>query len=112
VEFDEALARFGFARTLERGLTRGSQLFTAKPNRFMTYMVHTYEDGSALFTFEFAIADYLQELGLQVGTAEADNQFLYPREDIRGPRDGTWLTAAIERTEAALESVHLDRPDR
>jgi len=112
VEFDEALVKFGFERSDERGLTRGSELYVASPNRFMRYMVHTYPDGSALFTFEFAIADYLHDLGLQVGTAESDNQFLYPREDIRGPQDGTWLVSAIERTEAALAQVRLDRPDR
>lgn len=112
MEFQEALAKFGFARSQERGFTPGSELYTAAPNRFMTYTVHTYQDGTALFTFEFAIADYLQELGLQVGTAESDNQFLYPREDIRGPQDGAWLSSAIERTEAALGAVHLDAPER
>ena len=78
----------------------------------MTYMVHAYAYGSALFTWEFAIADYLAERGLQVGTAESDNQFLYPREDVRGSQDGVWLTGAIERTEGLLSSVRLNDPDR
>jgi hypothetical protein len=65
-----------------------------------------------LFTWEFAIADYLAERGLQVGTAESDNQFLYPRMDVRGPQDAAWLTAAIGQTEAMLSSVRLLEPDR
>jgi hypothetical protein len=47
-----------------------------------------------------------------VGTAEADNQFLYPREELRGPQDGAWLSSAIERTEAVLGSIRLGDPDR
>ena len=112
MEFREALERFGFRESEERAFGRGRRPFTATPNRFMTYMVHVDDDGSALFTWEFAIADFLAERGLQVGTAEADNQFLYPRADIRGPRDGAWLTAAIERTEAVLSSLRFDHPDR
>lgn len=112
MEFREALARLGFRRTQDRGFARGAELYTAEPNRFMTYMVHVYGDGTALFTWEFAIADYLAERGLQVGTAEADNQFLYPREELRGPQDGAWLSSAIERTEAVLGSIRLGDPDR
>ncbi len=112
MEFLEALDRFGFKANEERGLGRGQRLYTSSPNRFMTYMVHVFDDGSAIFTWEFAIADYLAERGLQVGTAEADNQFMYPRFEVRGAQDAAWLTAAIEQTEAALSSVRLDRPDR
>jgi hypothetical protein len=112
VEFAEALDRFGFRPGEDRGMARGQEVHVATPNRFMTYMVHAYPDGSALFTWEFAIADYLAERGLQVGTAESDNQFLYPRQDVRGLQDGAWLTAAIGRTEAMLSSVHLSDPDR
>jgi hypothetical protein len=112
VEFREALEKFGFRRADERGMIRGADLYLASPNRFMTYMVHAYRDGSALFTWEFAIADYLKERGLQVGTAESDNQFLYPRQDVRGDQDGAWLAAAIDRTEAMLSAVHLQDPER
>jgi hypothetical protein len=112
VEFAEALDRFGFHRSDERGLSRGSELYSASPNAFMTYMVHVYPDGTALFTWEFAIADFLVKHGFQVGTAEADNQFMYPRQDMRGPQDGTWLTSAIEQTGAALSALRFDDPER
>ena len=112
MDFHEALERFGFSRSQERGFARNAELYVRSPNRFMTYSVHAYPDGTALFSWEFAIADYLSERGLQVGTAESDNQLMYPRFDVRGPQDGTWLTAAIEQTEAVLGSIRLDDPDR
>jgi hypothetical protein len=110
-DFVEALERAGFRRSPSQGVGGDRELWTAAPNRFLTEMVHVYRDGTALFTWEFAIADYLAERGLQVGTAEADNQFLYPREDARGRQDAAWLTAAIGQAEALLSSVRLDRPD-
>jgi hypothetical protein len=37
-------------------------------------------------------------------------QFAFPREDVRGPQDGTWLLEAVERAQAQLASVRFDRP--
>ena len=48
--------------------------------------------------------------GLQVGSDEALNQFVFPREDLRGQQSGAWLVSAIEQTEALLSSVRLDQP--
>jgi hypothetical protein len=110
MDFAEALARFGFQPSDERA-GREAVLYVARPNRYMTYMVHAYEDGTALFTWEFAIADYLATKGIQVGSDEALNQFMYPRNDDRGPQDGAWLAAAIDRAEAMLASLRFDRPD-
>jgi hypothetical protein len=38
------------------------------------------------------------------------NQFMFPREDDRGPRDEAWLDGALERAQAHLASVQFDRP--
>ncbi|MBA3363028.1 MAG: hypothetical protein H0T07_01335 [Actinobacteria bacterium] len=111
MEFDEALARFGFHPREERGFGSGAQLHVAQPNRYLTYTVHVYRDGSAIFSWEFALGEYLVTKGIQVGSDETLNQFAYPREEIRGPQDGTWLTSAIERTEAMLADLRLDRPE-
>lgn len=111
MEFEEALASLGFSRSEERP-GRGMTLYTAAPNRYMTYSVHAYEDGSALFTWEFAIADYLATKGIQVGSDEALNQFMFPRRDDRGPQDGAWLAGAIDRAEASLSAVRFDAPDQ
>lgn len=110
MEFDEALAKFGFEPERARTL-RGVAVYTAHPNRFLTYTVQAFEDGSALFTFEFALGEFLATKGIQVGSDEALNQFAYPRQDVRGPQDGAWLVAAIEHAEALLADVRLDRVD-
>jgi hypothetical protein len=111
VEFAEALERFGFDRAEARGFGRGAAMFTATPNPYMTYTVHAYADGTAIFSWEFALGEYLSSKGIQVGSDETLNQFAYPREDMRGPQDGAWLAAAIEQAEAQLADVRLDRPD-
>jgi hypothetical protein len=108
VDFDEALARLGFEPSAGR-TPRGVKVYTAQPNAYLTYTVQAFEDGSALFTFEFALGDYLATKGIQVGSDEALNQFAYPREDIRGLQDGAWLSSAIEQAEALLADVRLDR---
>ena len=49
--------------------------------------------------------------GIQVGSDETLNQFAYPREDDRGRQEGSWLASAVERAEALLADVRLDRPE-
>jgi hypothetical protein len=110
MEFDEALERFGFHLREERGFGHGAHLHVANPNRYLTFTVHAYPDGTAIFSWEFALGEYLAERGLQVGSDEALNQFVFPREDLRGRQDGAWLIGAIEQTEAMLSTIRLDRP--
>jgi hypothetical protein len=113
VEFREALERLGFRASDDRGFGGGgAELFTARPNRYMTYTVHAFPDGTAIFSWEFAIADYLATKGIQIGSDEALNQFMYPRQEIRGPQEGAWLAGAVEQTEAMLSDLRFDRPDR
>jgi len=108
----EALAKLGFRPSDERAFgNRDTTLYEARPNRYMTYTVHAFDDGTAMFTWEFALGDYLAGRGLQVGSDEALNQYVFPREDLRGPQDGAWLVGAVERTEAMLSTIRLDRPD-
>jgi hypothetical protein len=102
--FVEALARQGFRELQER---RDVRFFSASPSPYLTYWVHVQPDGSALFTWEFAIAEFMATLGLQVGSDEHLNTFLFPREDARGPQEPAWLAAQIERTEALLRSISL-----
>jgi hypothetical protein len=111
MDFDEALERFGFRPAQERGFGgRTSRTFVASPNRYMTYTVYAYPDGTAVFSWEFALGEYMLTKGIQVGSDETLNQFAYPREEVRGSQDGAWLAAAIEQAEAQLADVRLDRP--
>jgi hypothetical protein len=109
VDFLETLGRLGFVQAEERS-TRGTTLYRADPSAFLTYWVHAYEDGTALFTWEFAIVDYLARHGIQLGSGEALNTFMFPAQDERGRQDGGWLTAAVDRAEAALSSLRFGNP--
>ena len=90
---------------------RGVQVLVADPNPFLTYTVQAFDDGTALFSWEFAVGEYLRTKGIQFGSDETLNQFAYPRQDIRGPQDGAWLASAVDQAEALLAHVRLDRPD-
>ena len=106
--FEEALAKLGFNLATGRS-PRGAQTYVAEPNSYLTYTVQAFDDGTALFTWEFAVGEYLRTKGIQFGSDETLNQFAYPREDDRGPQDGAWLSSAIERAEAQLASIRFDR---
>jgi hypothetical protein len=109
MEFEEALATLGFHAATGR-TPKGVQVLTAEPNPFLTYTVQKLEDGTALFSWEFAVGEYLRKKGIQFGSDETLNQFAFPREDERGPQDGAWLAEAVERAKAQLASVRLDSP--
>ena len=110
MEFEEGLAQLGFRRAEER-TTGDARLFRADPNRFLTYWVHAYPDGGALFTWEFAIVDFVATKGMQVGSGESLNVFLYPIEDERGTQDVAWLAGALDRAEERLRSLRFDAPE-
>jgi hypothetical protein len=111
MEFGDALERFGFRLREERGFGKGARLYVAQPTPYLTYTVHAYPDGTAIFSWEFALGEYLLTKGIQVGSDETLNQFAYPREELRGSQDGTWLTSAVERTEGLLADLRFDHPD-
>jgi hypothetical protein len=112
VDFEEAARELGFhPRRQHSAGAGGARMLEAQPNPFMTYVVQVYPDGTALFTWEFALGEYLAGRGIQMGSDETLNQFIYPRTDVRGPQDAAWLAATIERTEDMLSAIRLDRPE-
>ena len=112
MEFGEALERFGFRQMERSGFgRRGSVVYVSDPNRYLTYTVQAEPDGTATFSWEFALGEYLLTKGIQVGSDETLNQFAYPRADLRGRQDGAWLSSAIEGTEALLSTIRLDHPE-
>ena len=106
--FEEALAKLGFHAAERSG--RGARTFVAEPNPYLTYSVQAFDDATALFTWEFAVGEYLRTKGIQFGSDETLNQFAFPRQDERGPQDGAWLVGCVERAEAQLASIRFDRP--
>lgn len=109
MDFDEALSRYGFAPTSERS-PRGVRVLVSQPNPYLTYTVQAFADGTALFSWEFAVGEYLATRGIQFGSDETLNQFMFPRSDDRGPQDGAWLAAAVERAQEHLASIRFDAP--
>lgn len=109
MDLDEALARFGFVRSTARS-PRGVAVWISQPNPYLTYTVQRSEDGTALFSWEFAVGEYLATKGIQFGSDEALNQFMFPRTDDRGPQEPEWLAGAIERAEVLLASLRFDDP--
>jgi hypothetical protein len=110
VEFEDVLDRHGFSPAPERR-GRDARQYVATPNQYMTFSVHAYADGTALFTWEFAVAEYLANRGIQVGDGEILNLFMYPSNDERGRQDGAWLTAVLDRADALLRSLDFAQPD-
>lgn len=108
--FDEALTQLGFHPSLGRS-PRGARVFVAEPNRYLTYSVQAFEDGTALFSWEFAVGEYLLTKGIQFGSDETLNQFAFPREDQRGLQDAAWLVGCIERAEQQLASLRFHDPE-
>ena len=109
MDFDEALARLGFRAASGRA-PRGTRVFVAQPNRYLTFTVQTFDDGTTLFSWEFAVGEYLATKGIQFGSDETLNQFMFPRLDDRGAQDAAWLAEAIERAEGQLAAVRFDAP--
>jgi len=109
VDFFNDLEQLGFTASQARP-SRGARTFSLRPNAYLTYWVHVYDDGSALFTWEFAVTDYLLERGIQLGSSESLNLFMFPREDERGSQDSAWLAAAMDRAEERLRSVNFVEP--
>ena len=109
MDFEEALVKHGFHPAAGR-TPRGVQVLTAEPNPFLTYTVQAFDDGTALFSWEFAVGEYLRTKGIQFGSDETLNQFMFPREDSRGPQEGEWLEGAIDRARAQLASIRFDQP--
>jgi hypothetical protein len=106
--FESALSERGFEPVTGR-TPSGVRVFEAHPNRFLTYSVQLFDDQTALFSWEFAVGEYLATRGIQFGSDETLNQFAYPRRDVRGPQDAAWLASAIEQAESLLADVRFDR---
>jgi hypothetical protein len=108
VSFEEDLQALGFA--LERD-SRGVRHYAQRPTRYLTYWVQVHDGGDLLFSWEFAIGEFAAARGLQVGSDEHLNSFLYPKEDSRGPQDVAWLASRLEVTEALLRSLSFLDPE-
>jgi hypothetical protein len=105
--FDDDLKLVGFHLAQQR--RDGTRTFTLARNRYLTYWLHVpaAEDEAALFTWEFAIGEYMDEYGLQVGSNEPLNQYLFPQTDTEVGQDLADVVKAMERTEAMFAGMNF-----
>jgi hypothetical protein len=103
--FDDELKLLGFQLNQER--RDGTRTYSLYRNRFLTYWLHLPPDdhGPALFTWEFAIGEYMDEYGLQVGANEPLNQYLFPQVDTEVEQTLAAVVQAMEQTEAMFRGM-------
>lgn len=103
MSFLDDLAVLGFR---EAGGRRDVVQYALRASPHLTYWVHWDTDAeSLLFTWEHAIGEYVSSLDLQIGANEELNQFLFPKHDVRGPVEITFVTEQMDRVEAVLRAL-------
>ena len=105
-EFQRDLDDLGF-RFVQEG-RGGVKQYSRRINPYLTCWVHhDVRVAQALVTWEHAIGEYLDQLGLQVGSNEPLNQFLFPQRDARGPAEVSFVVTEMDRIEGILRSIDL-----
>lgn len=104
--FTSGLADLGFVIRENR---RGVNQYARQPNPYLTQWVH--DDGvDVLFTWEFALGEFVDALGWQIGAAETSLHILYPQFDVRTERDIDAVVGEIQRLESRLGNLDLVSP--
>lgn len=105
--FHDDLVGMGFVAVQKD--RRGTLQYARRPNSYLTEWIH--DDGTeALFTWEFALGDFCDAAGWQIGAAETSLHILYPQFDVRLARDGAEVTAEVSRLESRLTGLNLADP--
>lgn len=107
-DFGQQLATIGFA--LAQTDYRGIPQYARKPNRFLTEWIHDLGHGEVLFTWEFELGEYCEEVGWQIGSNETSFHILFPKADLRLARDLEAVTIEVERLEVQLNGLDLADP--
>jgi hypothetical protein len=87
---------------------RGDYQYTKNANRYLTYHVHWDPDKEGiLFTWEFAVGEFFDHRGMQIGSNEALNLFLFPQFDSRGAADVSFVAGELDRAEQVFRSLNF-----
>ena len=87
---------------------RGDFQYAKRANRYLTYHVHWDPDEEGLlFTWEFAVGEFFDHRGMQIGSNEALNLFLFPQFDSRGAPEVTFVAGELDRVEQVLRSLNF-----
>ncbi|HVL99067.1 MAG TPA: hypothetical protein VM324_07230 [Egibacteraceae bacterium] len=105
--FHHDLVAFGFSAVQKD--RRGVLQYARRANSYLTEWVH--DDGSeALFTWEFALGEYCDAAGWQIGAAETSLHILYPQFDVQLTREIDAVAAEVARLESRLSGLNLADP--
>ncbi len=109
MSFTGDLESIGFVfSSIGRG---GVRHYALHGNRYLTYYCHVDDDeAGATFTWEFALGEFCVNHGLQVGTNEVLNLYLYADHDVRVPPSVAAVVAQIDAADTKLNSLRLADP--
>jgi hypothetical protein len=103
--FQQDLVALGFRPVQNR---MGEIQFALQATPYLTYSVHWRpQDESVLFTWEHALAELMDAMGLQLGANEELNQFLFPKHDAKGGQDVAFVVQEMDRVEQILRGISL-----
>lgn len=104
--FEADLHALGFALVQQKG--SGVAQFSRAETAYLTYWVHwDVVAETVLFTWELGIGELMSSLGLQIGSHDELNEYLYPRHDAQGAQDIAFVVDEIDRVEKILRAVDL-----
>lgn len=102
--FHQDLEALGYRAVQDRGA--GVVQYSLAQTRHLTYWVHwDTRAQTVLFTWELAIGEMVSELGMQIGSHEPLNQFMFPAHDARGPQEIAFVAQEMDRVEQLLRSI-------
>lgn len=103
--FASDLVALGFRPVQDRA---GTIQFAREATPQLTYWVHWRPgEETVLFTWELAVGEFFDSLGMQIGTNEQLNQFLFPKHDARGPQDVAFVVDEMDRVEQILGTIRF-----
>jgi hypothetical protein len=102
--FDSDLQALGFRVVGEN--RRGVVTYGKQANKYLLYNVHWNPDeDEVLFTWEFAVGEFFDARGMQIGSNESLNLFLFPQHDSKGPAEVSFIAGELDRAEQVFRSL-------
>lgn len=103
--FEDELESLGF-RSHTRAAS-GTLVWVLEFNSYLTFTLHDHHD-MVMFTWVFALGEFLETKGWVIGSGETSFHELYPGHDVRLPAEIGAVEAEITRT---LHTLRLDLGD-
>ena len=101
----DPIAELGFELVQRR--RDGSRQYGLRANPYLNFWLVVGADGTAQFSWEFALGEYLSQKDLSVSAQDALSLLLFPRTDATGPAEPDWIRERVDHVMALLGSVDL-----